>query len=207
MRGVVPMTGWTMALPKDARDDAGDAAVMARLAGGEQAALAELYDRYGSLLLGLGVRVLGDRAEAEDVLHDVFVEVWKRAADFDAARGSVKTWIAMRMRSRCLDRQKSPRVSRRVPFEDSAAERQAAPAQNPMLRLERQAVRDAMATLPAEQRQVIELAYFKGLTTIEIGLAIGVAQGTVKSRLFAARDKLHKALRGGEAAPGGLDGQ
>ncbi len=201
------MTGWMMAGPKDTRDAAGDAAVMSRLAGGDQRALAELYDRYGSLLLGLGVRVLGDRAEAEDVLHDVFVEIWKRAGDFDAERGSVKTWIAMRMRSRCLDRQKSPRVARRVPFDDSAAERQAAPTQNPMLRLERQAVRDAMAALPAEQREVVELAYFKGLSTLEIGAAMGIAQGTVKSRLFAARDKLQRALRGGEAGPGGPDEQ
>jgi hypothetical protein len=67
------------------------------------------------------MRIVGSRAEAEDVLHDVFVEVWKRAADFDAGRGTVRNWLAIRMRSRCLDRQKSPRVARRVPLDDDEA--------------------------------------------------------------------------------------
>jgi len=175
-------------------EDVVDASLLARLASGDTGALATVYDRYGSLLLGLGVRILGNRAEAEDVLHDVFVEVWKRAADFDAARGTVRAWLALRMRSRCLDRQKSPRVSRSVGFDDSEAARRAAPAHNPLLRMERERVRTALATLPDEQRVVVELAYFQGLSTQAIADHTGVPQGTVKSRLFAARDKLSRAL-------------
>jgi RNA polymerase sigma-70 factor (ECF subfamily) len=188
-------------------DDAIDAALMGRLAAGDQQALASLYGRHGGVLLGVGIRIVGSRAEAEDVLHDVFVEVWKRAADFDATRGSVRTWLAMRMRSRCLDRQKAPRVTRRVAFDDSEAARTAAPEQNPLLRLERQQVRAALQTLPQDQRIVVELAYFQGLSTQEIGERVGVAQGTVKSRLFAARDKLARALTGviGRPVNGGLD--
>jgi len=189
-----PYRPWWLMPGPPRPEDAEDAATMARLAAGDGNALAAVYDRHASLLLGLGVRILGSRAEAEDVLHDVFVEVWKRAADFDAARGSVRTWLAMRMRSRCLDRQKAPRVSRRVPFEDSEASRRAAPTIDPLSVMTRTRVRAALATLPAEQREVVELAYFQGLSTIEIGERTGVAQGTVKSRLFAAREKLAKAL-------------
>jgi RNA polymerase sigma-70 factor (ECF subfamily) len=166
--------------PLPATDDAADAALLARVVAGDQQALAAVYDRHSGLLLGLGVRLLSNRAEAEDVLHDVFVEAWKRAADFDPARGSVRTWLAMRMRSRCLDRQKSPRVSRSVEYDTSEAARTAAPEQDPLLRLQRVRVREALAALSDDQRTVVELA--------------GVAQGTVKSRLFAARDKLAKAL-------------
>lgn len=175
-------------------DDAADAALLLRVAAGDQQALAAVYDRHSGLLLGLGVRLLNNRAEAEDVLHDVFVEAWKRAADFDPARGTVRTWLAMRMRSRCLDRQKSPRVARSVEYDTSEAARTAAPEQDPLLRLQRQRVREALATLSNDQRTVVELAYFHGLSTNEIAARTGVAQGTVKSRLFAARDKLATAL-------------
>lgn len=175
--------------------DVDDAAVIARVAAGNQQALAELYDRYSSLLLGVGVRMLGVRAEAEDTLHDVFVEVWKRAADFDATRGTVRSWLAMRMRSRCLDRKKSPRLARSVSFDDSEMARRAAPAQDPLLRMQRERVRAALKDLSEEQRAVVDLAYFVGLSTQEIGDQLGVPQGTVKSRLFAARDKLSRALK------------
>ncbi len=175
-------------------DDAADAAIVGRMAQGDAKAFAELYDRYASLLLGLGVRVLGVKAEAEDVLHDVFVEVWKRAGDFDASRGTVRGWLALRMRSRCLDRQKSPRVARSISFDVSGEEHRPAPEQDPLLRLERTRVRAALDTLGEDQRAVVELAYFHGKTTQEIGALLGVPQGTVKSRLFAARDKLARAL-------------
>jgi RNA polymerase sigma-70 factor (ECF subfamily) len=179
-------------------DDVDDAAVIAQVATGSQSALAELYDRYGSLLLGVGVRMMGVRAEAEDVLHDVFVEVWKRAADFDPTRGTVRAWLALRMRSRCLDRKKSPRLSRSVSFEETELDRRAAPPIDPLARLERVRVRQALTTLSAEQRSVVDLAYFVGLSTIEIGEKLGIPQGTVKSRLFAAREKLSHALRDDE---------
>lgn len=178
----------------DRADDRADAALLARMAAGQQPALAELYDRYSGLLLGLGIRIVG-RAEAEDVLHDVFVEVWKRAADFDATRGSARGWLAMRMRSRCLDRKKSPRLSRSVSFDDSDQARRAAPEQDPLLRMQRQRVRAALENLSADQRAVVDLAYFAGLSTLEIGARLGVPQGTVKSRLFAAREKLAVALK------------
>lgn len=172
-----------------------DETLLRRMAAGETAALSLLYTRYAAKLLGIGVRMLGDRAEAEDVLHDVFVEVWKRAADFDAARGGARAWLAVRMRSRCLDRKKSPRNARAVAFDDEVAATQRAPDVDPLLRGRRQRVRAAVSTLPGDQQTVLDLAYFQGLSMPEIGERLGVPSGTVKSRLFAARQRLIPLLQ------------
>lgn len=172
-----------------------DETLLRRMAAGETEALSLLYTRYAAKLLGIGVRVLGDRAEAEDVLHDVFVEVWKRAADFDAARGSARAWLAVRMRSRCLDRNKSPRNARAVAFDEEVAATQRAPDVDPLLRGRRQRVRAAVSTLPGDQQTVLDLAYFQGLSMPEIGERLGVPSGTVKSRLFAARQRLIPLLQ------------
>jgi RNA polymerase sigma-70 factor (ECF subfamily) len=174
-----------------------DAALVAAIARGDRAALAALYDRHAGLLLALALRILRDRREAEDLLHDVFLEVWRAAGDFDPERGRVRTWLAVRMRSRALDRQKSARISRNV-GDDAVIERMAADdvvETGP----DHGRVRAALAALPAEQRQVIELAYFDGLSCSEIGERTGTPVGTVKSRMAAAMGKLRGALDAGGA--------
>src|SRR5215207_4970336 len=93
-------------------DDAVDAALVAAMARGDRDALSQLYERHSGLLLGLAMRIVRDRREAEDLLHDVFLEAWRSAKDFDPKRGRARTWLAIRMRSRALDLQKSARVSR-----------------------------------------------------------------------------------------------
>src|SRR5690242_21826103 len=93
-------------------EDAEDAALVAAMAAGDRGALAKLYDRHGGLLLGMALKIVRERREAEDLLHDVFLEAWRSAKDFDPKRGRVRTWLAIRMRSRALDHQKSARVSR-----------------------------------------------------------------------------------------------
>src|ERR1041385_7882142 len=93
-------------------DDAEDESLVAAMAAGDRAALATLYDRHAPLLLGLALRILRERRDAEDLLHDVFLEAWRTAKDFDPNRGRVRTWLAIRMRSRALDLQKSARGSR-----------------------------------------------------------------------------------------------
>src|SRR5690242_1424117 len=95
-----------------AGDDAEDAALVAAIAEGDSAALAKLYERHAGVLLGLALRIVRERREGEDLLHDVFLEAWRSAKDFDPKRGRVRTWLAIRMRSRALDLQKSARVSR-----------------------------------------------------------------------------------------------
>lgn len=171
-----------------------DAALVERVAAGDKAALSALYDRYAPLLLGVGLRIVGGRGEAEDLLHDVFLEVWKRAGDFDRTRGSVRAWLVTRMRSRALDRKKSPRMARAVAYDEAKADRLVAASPEPGASFERARVKAALATLPDDQRACLELAYFDGLSTAEIGAKLGCPAGTVKSRMSAARDKLRAVL-------------
>ena len=152
-----------------------DAELVVAIARGDRDALAALYDRFAGLLLALGLRIVRDRREAEDLLHDVFLEVWRSAKDYDPARGRVRTWLAIRMRSRALDRQKSARISRNA-GDDSVLERVAADDATDA-GPDRTRVRSALGDLPGEQRQVIELAYFEGLSCSEIAAQIDFEDG------------------------------
>jgi RNA polymerase sigma-70 factor (ECF subfamily) len=168
-----------------------DAALVLAMAGGDQTALAELYDRYAFLLLGIAIRIVRDRREAEDLLHDVFLEAWRSAKDFDPKRGRVRTWLTIRMRSRALDLQKSARVSRNAGDEglDTVADQTDASSAPDHAR-----IRTVLGELPADQREVIELAYFQGLSCSEIATKVAIPIGTVKSRVAAALGKLRAAL-------------
>src|ERR1041385_4317494 len=98
--------------PGQPGDDAEDAALVAAMAKGDRSALAALYERHAGVLLAIALKIVRERREAEDLLHDVLLEAWRAAKDFDPKRGRVRTWLAIRMRSRALDQQKSARVSR-----------------------------------------------------------------------------------------------
>jgi len=178
--------------------DKGDVSLISGAAAGDRDCLAALYDRYAPALLAIGRRILGDRREAEDLLHDVFIEVWRQAGDYDEARGSVRAWLLMRMRSRALDRRKSAALSKRadLPAPDNVADAlsDAHAGEDPLLGPDRQAVRLALAQLPAEQRQVLELGYFEGLSSSEIAERVRAPIGTVKSRVAAALSKLRAAV-------------
>ena len=127
--------------------------------------------------------------------------MWKRAGDYEPHRGSVRAWLCLRMRSRALDRKKSPRVARAVAWDDARANETEAPAVDPGLRMERERVRNALKALSSEQRDVVELCYFAGLSTAEAAERLQCPVGTVKSRLSAARDRLRAALAPKEPAP------
>jgi RNA polymerase sigma-70 factor (ECF subfamily) len=167
-------------------DQGDDADLLNGLLLGDRDCLAALYDRYASLLLALGRRILGDRREAEDLLHDVFLEAWHKALDYDERRGTVRAWLLMRMRSRALDRRKAAVFSRRAeaPSEDAMGQEDLA------LTPDRERVRRALNDLPLEQRQVLELGYFEGLSSSEIAARLHAPIGTVKSRVAAALAKL-----------------
>ncbi|MGE5184818.1 MAG: sigma-70 family RNA polymerase sigma factor [Acidobacteriota bacterium] len=174
-------------------DDGDDAALVQAMAAGDRDALATLYERHCQVLLGLALRIVRERREAEDLLHDVFLEAWRCAKDFDPKRGRVRTWLAIRMRSRALDLQKSARVSRNAGdagLEQVVDDRERATPDHTR-------VRDALACLGDDQRRVLELAYFDGLSCSEIAERIAIPIGTVKSRLAAAMLKLREALGGG----------
>ncbi len=179
-----------------AEDAEYDADLVARMADGDRKAMSELYARHSSILLGLAVRIVRDRREAEDLLHDVFLEAWRAAKTFDPKRGRVRTWLAIRMRSRALDLQKSARVSRNAGdagletlVDDGAS---ASP--------DHARVRAALAELGPDQRRVLELAYFEGLSCTEIAEKIAIPVGTVKSRLAAGLDRLRSEIGSGSGA-------
>ena len=173
-----------------------DIALLRRLAAGEKAALGVLYDRHAGLLLALGVRIVGVRREAEDLVHDVFLEAWRHAGDYQAERGSVKTWLLLRMRSRCLDKVRSHSFARSTPFEtetDKEPSRSGA-ADRHERRLDGARARALLEQLPQGQREVLELGYFEGLSFSEIALQLDIPIGTVKSRVAAAMTKLRADL-------------
>ncbi|HRE91676.1 MAG TPA: sigma-70 family RNA polymerase sigma factor [Myxococcota bacterium] len=169
-----------------------DVADLALLVRGDRQALARLYDRHAPLLLALGVRLLSDRREAEDVLHDCFVELWRHAGDYDPRRASVKTWIALRMRSRCIDRLRSAGWTRRETVPERTLESVAAPAHSDGADSDR--LEKALDELPPEQREVLRLTYFEGLSSSEIAEKIRIPIGTVKSRVRAAMTRLRTLL-------------
>ncbi|HEX5758971.1 MAG TPA: sigma-70 family RNA polymerase sigma factor [Thermoanaerobaculia bacterium] len=179
----------------------GDAALVRQVADRRAEALGELYDRFGPLLLGLVVRILGSRAEAEEVLQDVFLLVWNQAGRYDPSRSSVSTWLVLIARSRAIDRLRSRKVVERtldaVQQQEGPGGGHASPeaAENVLIRERRERVRSELAALPAEQRQVLELAFFQGLSQSEIAGQTGIPLGTVKTRSLLAMKKLRQALR------------
>jgi RNA polymerase sigma-70 factor (ECF subfamily) len=167
-----------------------DEALITGAAGGDADALAQLYDRYASALLAAGERMLGSRRDAEDLLHDVFVEVWQQAGDYDSLRGSVKSWLFLRMRSRAIDRLRLA-SKKNVELGDqvlATATREL--AEDPALSPDRAQVRSTLEVLPPDQRVAIELAYFGGLSGAQIAAQLGVPLGTVKTRLALGMSKL-----------------
>ena len=186
-----------------------DAGLLRAVARGDEAAFARVYDRYAPILLGLMLRILRSRPEAEDVLQEVFLQVWQQARSFDPARGRAFTWLATLARSRAIDR------LRAVDSRERAAQRSAEDGRAPAsgshgwadeeaVRAERaEAVRAALAELPEEQRQVLVLAYLDGMSQSEIAAAKNQPLGTVKTRTRTGLRKLSDALRvrlGGQVA-------
>jgi RNA polymerase sigma-70 factor (ECF subfamily) len=166
--------------------DARDVVLIRAIARGDHGALSELYDRYYRVLFTIALRITRDRAEAEDLLHDVFLEVWRSARDYDARRGRVCTWLGVRMRSRAIDRVRSIRITHNAG--DGALARMAAPAA-PAAWFAR-----AVDGLAPPHRRVVELAYVHGMTAEEIAVEIAIPVGTVKSRVSAALARLRVVL-------------
>jgi len=169
-----------------------DSELVRQITRGNPAALGELYDRHAVVLLGILVRVLGAQQEAEDVLHEVFLEVWERASDYDETRGSVRAWLVMRARSRGLDRLRALGRRRVLTQDDLAAALPPAPAHAETI-----SVRRALALLAPELKRLLELGYFEGMSSTEIAEHEQLAVGTVKSRVARALAELREALRQG----------
>jgi len=172
-----------------------DEALVRAIANGDTRALATLYDRHAPLMLALSRRILVGKSAAEDIVHDVFVEAWRRAADYDAARGSVKAWLLLRTRSRAIDFRKSAGVARTVPTGDgdwlaAFADPRTLDTEAPDLAR----LRQLLGTLNDDQREVLFLGYFEGLSSSEMAARLRIPIGTVKSRVAAALGALRHAL-------------
>ena len=183
-----------------AESERSDAELLRSIAAREQAALAALYDRYAAQLLGLAYRILGVREDSEEVLQEVFSYVWDHAELYDNGRSSVATWLVLITRSRAIDRLRSARVLDRVLSQvelEHGQERHTSPeAVSTVLSKERQErVRAELDRLPPEQKAVLQMAFFGGLSQTEIAAATGTPLGTVKTRTLLALKKLRAALR------------
>jgi RNA polymerase sigma-70 factor (ECF subfamily) len=186
------------------RDD--EASLLAAVANGDRAALRGLYDRLGGVALAVALRILSSRSEAEEVVQDCFVDVWTRARLFDPARGSARTWVVSIARNRAIDRLRSrggqakATDAARAEAAVSGASTGATPLETAERRQSRDRIQAALGELPAEQRLVLELGYFEGLSQSEIAERTGEPLGTIKSRVRAALEKLARLLgEGGRA--------
>lgn len=165
----------------------------------KQEAVAELYDRFSSLLMALAYRVLGNAQDAEEILQETFLQVWNQAARYDPSRSSVSTWLVLITRSRAIDRLRSRQVQQRT----VTAAQQEKPTSHTsptgvgdvLLQERQKRLGEEMSQLPPEQRQVLELAFYCGSTQSEIAEQTGIPLGTVKTRTLLAMKKLRAALR------------
>ncbi len=175
---------------------ADDVALLKAIAAKDEAALGRIYDRYRVILFSVLVRILNDRAEAEDVLQEVFLQVWRRAADFDEVRGRPFTWLVTLTRSRGIDRLRTLASRERVAQAGAkeAAEEFSDAATDAVRSEERNVVNNALAQLPEEQKHPLMLAYFDGLTQSEIARQLGAPLGTVKTRMRSGMIKLRELL-------------
>src|SRR6202022_2544661 len=175
-----------------------DPALAVALAAGNQDALLELYDRYGGLAYAVAMRVLGDPGRAEDVVQEAFLKIWTNASGFDARKGSLRTWLITAVRNRSIDHLRGRGAHERQELELQPELAEPAPRSDPWrevsLSLERMAVREGVGSLPSEQRQTIQLAYFGGYSQREIADMTQVPVSTVKGRMRLGLEKLSSYL-------------
>jgi RNA polymerase sigma-70 factor, ECF subfamily len=195
-------------LPSRAERDAQDARAMRRICEGDDTGLAELYDRYAPIALGMALKIVRDQNEAEDVVHDAFIAIVERSDQFRPERGSVVAWLVTTVRNLALDRARR-RIRRAQITDDELRHEPAEPVADPELlsglESDRQAVRSALARLSVSQRTTLEIAFFEGLSYPEIAEREKVPLGTVKSRAARALAALREALDGTtEPAPDDL---
>jgi RNA polymerase sigma-70 factor (ECF subfamily) len=182
--------------PEEAQID--DVALLKAIGGKDEKALSQLYDRYRVVLFGLLVRILNNREEAEDVLQELFLQVWHRAGDYDPNRGRPFTWLVTLARSRAIDRLRSVASRERVATESAreVVEEVSDAVADAVRSEQRGIVTSALSQLPEEQQRALVLAYFDGLTQSEIADRLGAPLGTVKTRMRAGMMKLREVLGG-----------
>lgn len=172
-----------------------DTELAAQLRDGSSEAIAALYDRYGRLAFGLAYRIMNDNGAAEDVVQDAFLSAWRSARSYDPSKGGVRSWLLTIVRNRAIDRLRSATRTQETSLD--AIERAAAADATDMVSrdAEHQEVQRGFSTLPEPQRRTIALAYFGGLTHVEIAQRMGVPLGTVKGRMRMGLEKMRTYLQ------------
>jgi len=169
-----------------------EAALIERIRSGDESAMADMYDRYSGIVYGVALRVLGNTTAAEDVLQEVFLQLWRNPQVFDANRGKLPAWLAVIARNRAIDhlRKRPPEddiedlpISTGVNLENEAAQRIAVDK-----------IRGVLAQLPQDQRRALEMAFFEGMTHTEIAAKSGEPLGTIKTRIRTGLLVLRKAF-------------
>jgi RNA polymerase sigma-70 factor (ECF subfamily) len=174
--------------------------VQRALRAGDPGALRLVYDLYGGLAYSLALRIVGDSGRAEEVVQDVMTSLWRKPDRFDPERGSFRTWLLTVTRNRSIDALRGGRKRREaetqlVP-ETRATSAESDPWHLVSVGLERTAIREALESIPADQREAIELSYFAGLSQSDIAERLGLPLGTVKGRQRLGLEKLHSYLTG-----------
>jgi RNA polymerase sigma-70 factor, ECF subfamily len=172
-----------------------DEELLAAISTGDERALADLYDRFGRVAYGLALRVVRDPALAQDAVQDAFLAAWRTAASFDRRRGKAQTWVLTLVHRRAVDlvRREDRRRAEQL-ADDAPAAASAGIDEEAALREQRRTVQAALARLPPDQREALELAYYGGLTQAELADRLGIPLGTVKSRVFAGLARLRDLL-------------
>jgi RNA polymerase sigma-70 factor, ECF subfamily len=185
-----------------------DAAILRRIVERDPRGVELLYERYSGIAFALAYRLLGERGGAEDVVQEAFLNVWRQGATYDTRRGTVRTWLLTIVHHRAIDQMRSARSksSADTVIDDAMPLPAKEDTWTEVVRgLDHDRVRQAMAALPPEQRQVVDLAYFGGYTQSEIAQRVGIPLGTVKGRTRLALDKLRDLLRVPDAVDEGME--
>ena len=200
----VSSLGYVRRLGMGASQEEVDREILARVASGDQTAFAQLYDRLSGPLYSLAQRMLGDAAEAQDALQDIFLQIWRRASNYDAGRSSVFSWAVLLTRGRVIDRLRARGRRLRVVVASTDDENYTAPpvdasgAESAADTLDRNdeavRLRSILKKLPAEQRTAIELAFFTDLSHHEIAAQLGQPLGTIKARIRRGLLKLREQI-------------
>jgi RNA polymerase sigma-70 factor, ECF subfamily len=178
-------------MPQPSTED--DASLLARVQSGDEQAMASLFDRYSKVVYSVALRVLHDPAAAEDVLQEIFMQIWRNPDSFTAARGSLGGWLAVVSRNRSIDtlRRKRPTDSVEDVILASPYNLAAEAERNSLMEI----ARSVIVKLPSEQRKTLEMAFFDGLTHSEIAEITGDPLGTVKTRIRSALITLRKVFQ------------